>query len=228
MGIFSQSIEKKREKEIKRDAKERLKELIIAGMDKALAKERIEVLTKVMIEACTQQENYHTSREHMKEAEILILTMLSDISGSEATKIKDQLKQLVEHCDHMYHECTIRKDDIDFASTYAYIKKTALEYDGSNRLMLQSELENLLHVVEETIDWETPDFLALAYFCLFGKREDLAEIENHQRNSMVLEFYKEQFWLDFETELDSCSEKAKLTSWIDKYIHTKENQKGED
>ena len=182
MGLFNQSIEKKREKEIRREAKEISKELAAFGMDKKATKEYLEVFQELLIDACLQKDCYVCSKQQMAECRLLIDTLLPDIAKKEANEVCSQLKQLVVLLQGIYHECTIRRDDLDFASTYAYIKKTAQEYDGSDRLMLQSELENLLHVVEETLEWEAPDFCALACFCKYGNRSDLAEIENHQRN----------------------------------------------
>lgn len=218
MGLFSQNMEKKRAKEIKHDIKELSKTLVHAGMDYAKVKAYLDVLFKVMLEACIQQEKYVQSKRNMKEMEILLLEMLSEFDRAYREKVCEQLKQMLNLFDDVYHECTIRQDDGDFASTCAYIKKTALQYEESNQLMLQSELENLLHVVEETIEWEAPNFMALAYFCIYGNRDDLADIENKQRNEMIMRFYKEQFWNEFSEELHGCGEEPQLISWIEEKL----------
>ena len=223
MGLFNQSIEKKREKEIRREAKEISKELAAFGMDKKATKEYLEVFQELLIDACLQKDCYVCSKQQMAECRLLIDTLLPDIAKKEANEVCSQLKQLVVLLQGIYHECTIRRDDLDFASTYAYIKKTAQEYDGSDRLMLQSELENLLHVVEETLEWEAPDFCALACLCKYGNRSDLAEIENHQRNEMIMRFYREQFWDGFERELEDCGVKERVTDWIKEKLEQRED-----
>ena len=216
MGLFNQSTEKKREKEIRREAKEISKELAAFGMDKKATKEYLEVFQELLIDACLQKDCYVCSKQQMAECRLLIDTLLPDIAKKEANEVCSQLKQLVVLLQGIYHECTIRRDDLDFASTYAYIKKTA-------RLMLQSELENLLHVVEETLEWEAPDFCALACFCKYGNRSDLAEIENHQRNEMIMRFYREQFWDGFERELEDCGVKERVTDWIKEKLEQRED-----
>ena len=56
MGLFNQSIEKKREKEIRREAKEISKELAAFGMDKKATKEYLEVFQELLIDACLQKD----------------------------------------------------------------------------------------------------------------------------------------------------------------------------
>jgi len=83
---------------------------------------------------------------------------------------------------------------------------------------LQSELENLLYIVGEIEEWEEPDFCALALFCKYGHREDLADIENSQRNEMLLRYYKGQFWDDFEKELAAVKMTERVEKWIEEKV----------
>ena len=119
MGLFNQSIEKKREKEIRREAKEISKELAAFGMDKKATKEYLEVFQELLIDACLQKDCYVCSKQQMAECRLLIDTLLPDIAKKEANEVCSQLKQLVVLLQGIYHECTIRRDDLDFASTYA-------------------------------------------------------------------------------------------------------------
>jgi len=215
MGIFGQSAEKKREKEIRQESKELAKELINAGMDKRAVKNYLDVLQELMIAACLQRDAYVTSKKRMSAGLVIIEELLNDIAGKEPAKVRGELARLAIDLTDIFHECTIRKDDLDFASTYTYINRATKEYDGTNRLMLQRQLENMEHMIGEIVEWEEPDFCALALFCKYGNRDDLADIENGQRNEMLLRYYKGQFWDDFEKELAAIGKIERVQNWIE-------------
>ncbi len=218
MGIFEQSAEKKREKEIRQEIKDLAKELVSAGMDKRAAKNYLEVLQELLLAACLQRDTYVTSKKRMTAGLAIIEELLTGIAEKEPVKVRGELARLAIDLTDIFHECTIRKDDLDFASTYAYINRATKEYDGSNRLMLQSELENMEHMIGEIVEWEEPDFCALALFCKYGNRDDLADIENGQRNEMLLRYYKGQYWDDFEKELASISKVERVHGWIEEKV----------
>lgn len=246
MGLFGQSAEKKREKEIRQGAKELTKSLISAGMEKRTAKNAMELLQEVVLTACIQREGYCVSKRKMVSGLVFIRELLHDMQTEssvkpesvtqqeksmsqegivqieEAEKIQGQLARLVTEFADVYHECTIRKDDMDFADTYAYINRMAQEYNAADRLMLQSELENLEHMICEIAEWEEPDFCALAYFCKFGNRNELADIENSQRNDMLLQYYHEQYWDNFEKELAAVDRTESVQTWVEAQLAKKD------
>ena len=216
MGIFGQSEEKKKEKEVRQEAKGLTKELVNAGMDKNAAKNYLDVLQELVLEAQMQRDTYLTSKKRMASVLLMIEILLEDITEREPAKVRGDLARLCINLTDIFHECTIREDDMDFATTYQFIHRAAMEYEGDTRLMLQSELENLEHMIREIIEWEEPDFCALALFCKYGKREELADIENRQRNEMLLKYYRGQYWDDFEKELVSIGMLERVQNWIEK------------
>ncbi len=218
MGIFGQNAEKKREKEIRQEAKELIKELINAGMDKRAAKNYLEVLQELVLAACVQRDAYVVSKKRMSAGLVIIEELLTDIAAKEPAKVRGELARLAVDLTDIFHECTIRKDDMDFASTYTYINRATKEYEGADRLMLQSELENMEHMIGEIVEWEEPDFCALALFCKYGNRDDLADIENGQRNEMLLRYYRGQFWDDFEKELAAIGMIERVQNWIEEKV----------
>ena len=223
MGLFGQSAEKKREKEIRQEIKELAKELISAGMDKRAVKNYLDVLQELVLAACVQRDIYVTSKRRMAAGLSIIDELLTDLAGKEPAKVRGELARLAIDLTDIFHECTIRKDDLDFASTYTYINRATKEYDGVERLMLQSELENMDHLIREIIEWEEPDFCALALFCKYGNRDDLADIENGQRNEMLLRYYKGQYWDDFEKELAPIGKVERVQNWIEEMIKQEVN-----
>ena len=218
MGIFAQIAEKKREREIQKEAKELTKELISCGMDKRSAKNYMEMLGNLVFAAIMQRDIYRESKKCMAEVQNIIEVLLANITEMKSEKVRRDLERLTVKMTGVFHECTIRKDDLDFASTYDYINQAAIEYESDQRLMLQSELENLLHTISEIVEWEEPNFCALALFYQYGSREELADIENGQRNEMLIKYYKGQFWDDFEKELSAIGMTERVEMWIEKKV----------
>lgn len=108
---------------------------------------------------------------------------------------------------------------MDFAVSCTYIKSMAAVYDASQCLMVQSELENLLHLLGEVKEWEEPDFCALTFFLKYGNKSELGELANCLRNEMVIRYYREQYWDDFERELSAVGMEKAVEIWIKEKVN---------
>lgn len=71
---------------------------------------------------------------------------------------------------------------------------------GMSDIMLRSELENIKAVLDDVAEWSAPDFFALAYYFLHGKKEMLKEMENEQRNMYLAAYTGEHFLNQFFEE----------------------------
>lgn len=222
MIFFWQSPEKKWEKRLKREAKELKKAMISAGAEKQWSNENLETLQEVLKDAYGLQKSYINSKKKIEDGKLQIEKLFDSLAmQSTAEKVRNQLHTLVSILQEVYHDCTIRKDDLDFASTDSYLKRSAKEYQETDRLMLQSELENLYHLLEEIAVWEAPDFCAMAYYCKHENRETLGEWENGQRNQMLLEYYESHFLNEFKEKLASIQMEGRLVGWINEKMEVK-------
>ena len=139
-------------------------------------------------------------------------------TGKYDLEVRERLRKLTSVLAEVFHECTIREDDADFRMTCDYFNNIAKDYEGSQRLMLQSELENLSYLLGDILAWKEPDFLALAYFCKFGDKSKLGEFSNDQRNEMLIKYYREQYWDEFERKLLGIGKKESIENWIWKNV----------
>jgi len=194
MGLFDVSEEKRRAKEIKRRSKELRRGLLEAGLDKKWTDAFLEELSECLEEACLLKESYSMARKHIISCFEMIEGILPDMRSMGVSVCRAQLQKILAELPQVYHECLIRRDDLDFESTMNYMKKAVPVYNGEERLMMQSELENLLAVFSDAKEWAAPDFVELAYFVRNEKRELLADIENSQRNAYIKRVYNEKFW----------------------------------
>ncbi len=223
MWIFGQSIEKKQERAIRKEAKVLMKQLIEAGMNRQEAKTEMEKLLFLVMEACRQSKAYEKSKNQILFAQMLIEKLVEEVLSINAEnevnsreEVREKLKKLTSVLAKVFHECTIREDDTDFKMTCDYFNNVAENYDDSQRFMLQSELENLHYLLSEILQWEAPDFCALAYFCKFSDKSELGEVSNEQRNKMLLKYYKEEYWNEFERRLLAIGMKETVEVWIRK------------
>lgn len=108
---------------------------------------------------------------------------------------------------------------MDFADSCTYIRSVAEVYDSSQCLMVQSELENLLHLLGEVKEWDEPNFCALVFFMKYGNKSELGELANCLRNEMVVRYYREQYWGEFERELAAVGMKEPLEIWIKEKVN---------
>ena len=219
MWIFGQSIEKKREKVIRQEEKDFVKQCVAAGMNRQTARNGMEMLSSLVIEGYQQNKIYAKSKTQIGFAMMLIEKLMEEMQKKDEVNVQERLKKLTSVLAEVFHECTIRKEDADFADTCAYIKSMSAAYNNSQCLMLQSELENLLHLLGEVRDWDEPDFCALAFFLKYGERSELGELANCLRNEMLIRFYRERYWDAFEQELTAIGMEKAVEVWAKEKVN---------
>lgn len=219
MGLFEQSEAKKRANEIKKEGREVRKALLSAGLDKKLADSFLDEFTECLKDACALKENYQNAREHMQTCRMQIEQVVPRMRELSTETCKAELTTLLAELQLVYHDCSIREDDLDFDTTIQYLKKTVPGYSENDRLLMQSELENLKAVLDDAFTWEAPDFMALAYFLRHDRKDLLADMENSQRNRYIQEKYKEQFWNEKEESLQNIGMLERLNSFKERFLH---------
>lgn len=194
MGLFDVSEEKKRAKEIRKEGKSLRKDLLAAGMDKKKLDTFLAEYLTCLEAACIERDSYKSARQKMKFCINAIDVILPQMCEVSVEACKEKLSVLLSNLEQILHDCLLRKDDMDFATTLSYMRNIVPTYSAKDRLMMQSELENLRAVFVDTLDWRAPEFLALAYFLRHENGDLLGEMENSQRNNYIENYYKEQFW----------------------------------
>lgn len=197
MGLFDLSKEKKRAKERRREVKNFRKELLASGLDKNQTEQFMDEFLACIEAGGCQKENYFSAKTHMKAAVDLIDEMLPQMRELSPDVCKEKLQKLRLDLPLVFHECLMREDDLDYKATLRYINKQVVLYGGGDRLLMQSELENIKFVFEEALLWQAPDFIALAYFLRHKESELLSDIENNARNSYIERVYREEFWDEY-------------------------------
>lgn len=215
--VFGEKSEmRKKSKEIKNDLKQLRKDMISKGADKVQVEEWLREWKDCVESAGKLHSTYEVAVEHQEIAREAIGTLLAYMGESPLDKVKESFHILAEDLDLIYHDSSLRKDDMDLMSTITCLKKMMTEYTGESAIMLRSELENLKAVLDDASTWTAPDFMALAYYFLHESKESLSDMENEQKNLYIVKYYNENFWNDFSKEL----KRAELLSQAEAIIKT--------
>lgn len=194
MGLFEISEEKKRAKEIRKEGKNLRKLILSSGLEKKQMDIFLEEFLYCVEQGACQQEQYYSAKAHMESCLEIVNDILPQMRELPEEKCKECLQQMLLYLPYVYHECLIRKDDLDYDATLHYMNTKVPAYTETDRLMMQSELENLKAVFDDAMQWAAPDFMALAYFLQQEGSTMLADMENTGRNSYIERIYKERFW----------------------------------
>lgn len=201
MGFAEMAALRKKSRDLKNELKQLKKDMIAGGCSKDMAGKMTKELQEILELAEQLSTDYVTAREELQQARRAIEHLLDTMGESPAQEVKEALQALEANLNKVYHECSIRVDDLDFKSTMDCFKRMVQQFDGTVSIMLRSELENIKAVLDDAAGWMPPDFAALAYFFLHEDRESLKEMENEQRNQMVEHYFEEHFYGEFRRQV---------------------------
>lgn len=220
MNFGERAAARKRSKNLKNELKELKKEMLSGGCGKAQTGSDLKELQEALELGGALQEDYAKAGVHLDQARDAIVRLLGCMGESPVAEVRESLRALIGDLEQVYHDCSIREDDLDFQSTIRCLKQMADSYSdstaGMQAIMLRSELENVKAVLDDAAGWRAPDFLALAYYFLHEDKSVLAEMENEQRNTFVLSYLQEHFLTAF---METCK-KAKVEETVQTLIQT--------
>lgn len=229
MNFDERAAARRRAKKLKYDLKELRKEMLSAGGDKPQTGNDLKELQEVLQLGRTLRMDYAKARTHLSRGRESIAKLLECMAESPVDEVRTSLDALVVDLESVYHDCSIREDDLDYQSTIQSLKQMVEQYAENAKdakteagrafasIMLRSELENIKAVLDDAAGWQEPDFLALAYYVLHGNREALGEMENEQRNVYVLSYFNDAFMAGFLERCGRLGVETRLQALIDGY-----------
>lgn len=208
------------------------KEMKESGADMKVVRSWCKTLQKAKKNLDKTSGAYHNARSVTERVDIILKKMEQVLivttgrlpSPEEKNIIIASVRELRKYsgdCDHIF---VISVDDREFHLTYDTILKLGEQYTGQEkeRLLLQSEVENLLALTKENLVKEKPDMMELSFFYLERTDKDLAELPPSERLAKVRRVYRHEF-LDkmseqIEGALRQSSDEANET--MEELIHS--------
>ena len=228
MNFGERAAARRKSKELKNELKDLRKDILGVGYDKTLVANLLKEFQDTVELADTLQSDYVEAGEYLRQAREAIMKLLDCMGESPVPEVQASMDTLIADLEQVYHDCSIREDDIDFQSTIQCLKQMVAEVakqgdafgtGGMQAIMLRSELENVKAVLDDAAGWRAPDFLALAYYFLHEDKDNLKEMENDQRNQYVLTYLKENYMDDFLYKCKRAGIEERIQSLMQEYIY---------
>lgn len=228
MNFGERAAARKRSKELKNEIKELRKHMLDAGGDKAQVTATLKEFQETLELAGSLQSDYEEAGVHLTQAREAIMKLLDCMGESPESEVQASMNVLISDLNQVYHDCSIREDDLDFQSTIRSLKSMVAgkmqmgilsDASGMQSIMMRSELENIKAVLDDAAGWRAPDFFALAYYFLHEDRTSLKEMENEQRNQFVKSYLNEYFMGDFIRSCETAGIRDKIQTLMQEYIY---------
>lgn len=197
------------------------KELKTAKVDVPFMKEWQKSYDKVKKQSSVLKAQYTQTKislesvyQNLKAMESKLIDGNMDLSA--------EVKVLKQHKSSFNHEFLIGKEDKEFHLSFQAIlllceKKISVSKD---KLILQSEIENLLAVSKEALEKEWPTFRAMAYFYIERTDNDIIEMPHTEKVSIVQRIYEDEFVKPMMQVLETAfgNERAKKIMEVELWI----------
>lgn len=224
MGFAERAAARRKSKDLKNELKELRKHILATiGGDKAKLTDDLKEFQASMELGATLYVDYADARDNLNQAREEIDKLWECMAEKPDTEVRADLQSLAVCLEKVYHDCSIREDDLDFQSTLRSLKKMAMDYStnmaGMSKVMLRSELENVKAVLDDAAGWKAPDFLALAYYYLHADKNTLRDMENEQRNQFVLAYFKDEFMDELMGQFYRAGKEPEVRALIKEYIY---------
>lgn len=173
------------------------RELKDAGVEMGFIRQWQKNYDKVRAQEQVLSTQYSIAKQEIEQVLLLLKGMEQQlISGSvDREKVMVFAKEMKKYQGHFNQEFLIGKADSDFQSTYISIIKQCEKdlSDKGNRLILQSEIENLMAVTKEALEKQWPDFKAMAFFYIGRSDSDISELPHADKVVKVEKIYETEF-----------------------------------
>lgn len=141
---------------------------------------------------------YNRCREktlRVQEDARLMEHMLTEEPVTDRRAFGQQIRELRQMQGSFDHEFLVSREDREFHSTYDTILRLGLKAleEEDQRLLLQSEIENLLELLKENLEKEQPEMHPLAFFYLTGSDQELAELPQEEKLAHIRECFEKEF-----------------------------------
>lgn len=157
-----------------------------------------------------------TLSDELRELEQLVIGY-QRLTGSDKSRFNELIKSIKSKKGMFDDEFLISSEDADFHSTMQSVMKLGGVYvnTGENGIILQSEIENLIHLTEEGLKREKPDLFALAFFYLEHTNKELEEMNFSQKAKHIHKIYFVEFKSKILKQIEACVKQAEAIN--DKY-----------
>lgn len=144
--------------------------------------------------------------ECLKKLEQLLIGAkdISDRAWKE--QLSQYAKELKRYQNGFNQEFLIGKEDQEFHLTFSTILSLCGKEirESRERLILQSEVENLMAITKEALEKGWPEFRALAYFYIEHTDKELLELPHAEKLQLVKKLYMDEFYTPMKQVVEAA------------------------
>lgn len=189
-----------------------LQELGALGVDSNATKvwtKQLDKVRKLRIKTEQRYEKAHNCLRQVADCVTNLERHLIEVTDWDKAKLQRLIvyrKELKKLQGAYIHELIVSKEDKEFHSTYATIMKLLGSFDGKTdkRLLLQSEVENLLALCNEDLNRPMLKGNALAYFYDKHSDKELVNLPPAERVRKICDVYQKDVVEPMLTALSFC------------------------
>lgn len=184
----------------------------MAGANMTEVKEWLKVYEKTRKASLTVAGQYYDVRnslmkllEDCMQMEAILRTG-TELSGQQGQKFREILKIMRKQRGMFDSEFLISKADKDFHTTFDAVIMLGNQFveEQQNGILLQSEIENLIALIQEGLEREKPDLFALSYFYLKRSNKELENLAFPEKVTKVMRVYQTEFISDIQRQIVAC------------------------
>lgn len=184
----------------------------VAGANMSEVKDWLKVYEKTRKSSLTVAGQYYDVRnslmkllEGCMQMEAILRTGIG-ISGQQGQQFREILKSMRKQRGMFDSEFLISKADKDFHTTFDAVVMLGTKYVEAeeNAILLQSEIENLIALIQEGLEREKPDLFALSYFYLKRSNKELENLTFPEKVTKVMRIYQTEFISEMQKQVVAC------------------------
>lgn len=143
----------------------------------------------------TQYENARAATEWVNDGAGQMERMITGEYAYDKKAFIQIIKEMKRRQNGFDHEFLISREDREFHSTYDTIIRLGAKAceTSDQKLILQSEIENLLALLKEALEKEKPSAWKLAYYLMEHSETELEDLPAGEKLACVNRIYEEQF-----------------------------------
>ena len=174
-------------------------------------KKQYPVMESQYIKAKNELEAVVKCLEEIEQLLILSKDILD--SGLPKDELSQYVKELKKYQNGFNQEFLIGKEDTEFHLTFSTILSLCSKdiQDKRERLILQSEVENLMAIAKEALEKNWPDFKELAYFYLEHTDKELFDLPHADKIQFVKKVYADEFFNPMKQVVEAALGTARAT-----------------
>ena len=142
-----------------------------------------------------QYENARSATEWVRDGARQMERMITGETAYDQKEFARIIKEMKHRQNGFDHEFLVSREDREFHSTYdTIVRLGAKAYElADQKLILQSEIENLLALLTEALDKEKPSAWKLAFYLMEHTEKELEDLPAGEKLACIAKTYEEHF-----------------------------------